>query len=87
MGVEKVKWQEVREIYPDQYVLLSVIDAHIVGNKKIVDDVALIRPIKDSREATKELLKSNKNTIVYHTKNDELFIELRQPSALRGFYR
>lgn len=85
MGAGKVKWQKVREIYPDQYVLMSVIDAHIVENKKIVDDVALIRPIKDSQEATKELLKSNKNTIVYHTKNDELFIELRQPSVLRGF--
>jgi len=40
-----MKWQDVREIYPNQYVLLTVMDAHMVGNRKIIDDVALIRPI------------------------------------------
>ncbi|EIJ78467.1 hypothetical protein PB1_12954 [Bacillus methanolicus PB1] len=82
-----MKWQEIREIYPNQYVLLSVISAHTVGNKKIIDDVALIRPIKDSQEATTELLKAKKVTIVSHTENEELVIEVRRPSAIRGLGR
>ncbi|PLR83399.1 hypothetical protein [Bacillus sp. V33-4] len=82
-----MKWQEVREIYPNQYVLLSVINARMVGNKKIIDDVALVRPIKDSQEATKELINARKDTIVYHTDNEELVIEVRKTSGLRGLRR
>lgn len=73
-----MKWQEVREIYPDQYVLLSILDSHLVDSRKIVDEVALIRPIDSAQEATSELLRSKGNTVVYHTNNEEFIIDLRK---------
>ncbi|MBE1553365.1 hypothetical protein [Sporosarcina limicola] len=82
-----MKWQEVREIFPDQYVLLSILDSHSTKNKKIVDEVALIRPIEGAEEATKALMNAEKNTIVYHTKNEQIVVEIRRPSALRGSIR
>ncbi|KOA20833.1 hypothetical protein CLHOM_09760 [Clostridium homopropionicum DSM 5847] len=42
-----------------------------------MDDMAVIKGINDSREATKELVKSKDNTLVYHTGNEEIFVEVK----------
>ena len=44
----------------------------------------MINVIEDSKSATKELLKSKGNTIVYHTGSDKIVIEMRNPTGLRG---
>ncbi|PLR75249.1 hypothetical protein CU633_22115 [Bacillus sp. V3-13] len=79
-----MKWEEVRKLYPDQYVKLNILDFYLEDNRKIVTDVALINVIEDSKLATKELLKSKGNTIVYHTGSDKIIIEMRTPTGLRG---
>lgn len=79
-----MKWEEVRDQYPNQYVKLAILDFHLEGDKKIVTDVALIDLIEDSKVATKELLKSKGNTIVYHTGSEKIVIEVRNPTGLRG---
>ena len=40
-----MKWDEVRKLYPDQYVLLEELETHIEEDKKYVDEVAIIRAI------------------------------------------
>jgi hypothetical protein len=47
-----MKWEEVRNIYPDKFVKLQVLESHIEGNKRYIDDMAVIKVIKDNREAT-----------------------------------
>ncbi|MBM4764587.1 hypothetical protein [Bacillus sp. B15-48] len=79
-----MKWEEVRKLYPDQYVKLNILDYYLEDDRKIVTDVALINAIEDSKLATKELLKSKGNTIVYHTGSDKIVIEMRTPTGLRG---
>ncbi|WP_141431094.1 hypothetical protein [Bacillus sp. 03113] len=79
-----MKWEEVRKIYPDQYVKLNILDFYLENDKKIVTDVALINLIEDSKLATKELLKSKGDTIVYHTGTEKIVIEMRNPTGLRG---
>lgn len=79
-----MKWEEVRKLYPDQYVKLNILDFYLEDDRKIVTDVALINVIEDSKLATKELLKSKGNTIVYHTGSDKIVIELRTSTGLRG---
>ena len=79
-----MKWEEVRKLYPDQYVKLNILDFYLEDDRKIVTDVALINVIEDSKLATKELLKSKGNTIVYHTGSDKIVIEMRTPTGLRG---
>ena len=79
-----MKWEEVRKLYPDQYVKLNILDFHLEDDRKIVTDVALINVIEDSKLATKELLKSKGNTIVYHTGSEKIVIEMRTPTGLRG---
>lgn len=79
-----MQWEEVRRIYPDQYVKLQILASHTEGNMKYVDEVALIKAIHDPKEATQELLRSKGGLLVSHTSNEELKIELRPLRGLRG---
>ena len=79
-----MKWEEVRTIYPDQFVKLKILDYHIVDNMKVVDDMAVIKGIKDNKEATKELVQSTGDVIVYHTSNKEIKIEIKNFRSYRG---
>ena len=76
-------WQEVRETYPKQYVLVQALKSHTEGNKKYVDEVVIIRLIRDAQEATKELLHAKGNQFVYHTSKEQIVIELRTRSGVR----
>jgi hypothetical protein len=78
-----MQWQEVRSIYPDQYVLLEILNSHTEDSTQYVDEVALIKAIQDPDEATRELLKCKNNNIVYHTGQEKIVIELRK----NPFYR
>lgn len=78
-----MQWQEVRSNYPDQYVLLKIIESHTDDDIQHVDEVALLKPIPDPAEATKELLKCKNDHIVYHTGQERITIELRK----QPFYR
>lgn len=73
-----MQWQEVCTIYPDQYVLLEILNSHTKDNVQYVDEVALVRAVQDPTEATKELLKCKDNNIVYHTGQAKIAIELRK---------
>lgn len=79
-----MQWQEVRNIYPDQYVLLEILNSHTEDNTQYVDEVTLIKAIQDPDEATKELLKCRDNTIVYHTGQEKIAIELRRTPLYRN---
>lgn len=79
-----MQWQEVRNIYPDQYVLLEILNSHTENSMQYVDEVALIKAIQDPDEATKELLKCRDNNIVYHTGQEEIAIELRRNPLYRN---
>ncbi|MFD1175969.1 hypothetical protein ACFQ3W_06560 [Paenibacillus puldeungensis] len=79
-----MQWQEVRTVYPDQYVLLAILDSYTEDNIQYVEEVALVRAIQDPSEATKELLKCKDNNIVYHTGQEKIAIELRKPPFYRS---
>ncbi|NMB26828.1 MAG: hypothetical protein GX987_02095 [Tissierellia bacterium] len=79
-----MKWKEVRKIYPNKFVKLQIIEYHMEGNKKYVDDMAIIKVIDDNKEATKELVESGEDIIVYHTGNEEIAIEVKDIRGYRG---
>lgn len=79
-----MKWEEVRKIYPEKFVLLQVLESHVDGDKKYIDDVAIIRAIDDSKEATKELVNAKPGTIVYHTAKDKIEVLIRKRVGFRG---
>lgn len=77
-----MKWQDVRKLYPDQFVKIEVLDSHTEKGKQFIDDVAVIEPVNESN-ATKELLNSKNKTLVYHTSKDNIVLEIRDGLGLR----
>lgn len=79
-----MKWLEVRKLYPNQFVKLKVLSSHYDNGQEFIEDIAIIKPIPDEL-ATKELLKSKGDELVYHTANENIVLEIRQDVGLRRF--
>lgn len=79
-----MEWEEVRAIYPNQFVKLQILDYHIVDNKKVIDDMAVIKAFKDNKAATMELVRLTRDKIVYHTGNENIEIEIKNARSYRG---
>ncbi len=77
-----MKWSEVRNIFPNQFVKFEVINSHLADEREYVDEIALIGPVNDS-EATKELLNAKDNVLVYHTSKDDVVLKIRKRIGLR----
>lgn len=79
-----MKWEEVRKLYPNKFVKLQVLEYHMEGNKKYIDDMAVIKAIEDNKEATQELVRAKDSTLVYHTANESINLEVKNIRAYRG---
>lgn len=72
-----MNWEEVRKTYSNTFVKLQILASHLEGNNKIIDDMAVIKSIDDNKAATKELINCSEGTVVYHTANDNIVIEVK----------
>jgi len=81
-----MKWSEVRERFPNQFVLVEELASHVENDTVFVDDVAVVRAVPDE-EATKTLMQCKNKMFVYHTNNESAVIELRRRPGLRGRLR
>ncbi|MDI4646930.1 hypothetical protein [Cohnella hashimotonis] len=79
-----MKWNEVQSIYPDQFVKFEILHSYEQDNNEIIDEIALIGPVKDD-DATKELLNSKNRTLVYHTSKDQIIVKIRKNIGLRKY--
>jgi hypothetical protein len=78
-----MKWQELRNLYPDQFVKFEIVESHIEKDKEYVDEVAFIKAISDGKEAMKEFQKCKQGQFVYSTKNESVIIELIKHVGIR----
>lgn len=77
-----MKWEEARKIYPNQFVKLEVLKSHVENDAEYVDDIAVIGPVSE-QDATRELLKSKDNLLVFHTSKENIILKIRNRIALR----
>lgn len=78
-----MKWEEIRNNYPNQWVKLNIIKSHIQDEKEYIDDMDVISHITSDLEAGRELVKSKENEVVYHTSHDEIYLEIRNVFGFR----
>ena len=81
-----MKWSEVRERFPNQFVLVEELASYMDGDKIIVDDVAVVRSVPE-RDTAITLMQCRDNMFVYHTGNDPVVIEVRPRPGLWGALR
>lgn len=70
-----MKWSELKNLYPNQFVKLKIVESHEDNKYKYVDDVAVIKVLKDGYEAMKEFTKCKNGKLVYGTAKEEIIIE------------
>ena len=46
-----MQWSEIREHYPERWLLVEATRAHSSGERRILDDLAVLDSFPDSREA------------------------------------
>jgi hypothetical protein len=84
-----MKWQQVRENFPSQWLLVEAIKAHTEGNQRIVEDLAVVDSFPDSRSAWKcyvnfHELTPEREFYVVHTDRKMLDILQRRWAGIRG---
>jgi len=79
-----MKWEEVRKIYPNKFVKLQILQSHIDGNIRYIDDMAVVKAFDDDKEATRELVRAKDDVLVYHTGREKIEVEIKQIFGYRG---
>ena len=83
-----MKWSEARKEYPNKWLLFEAMEAHSMKGKRIVDELSVISVFEEGKEALKAYADNHRKDkkremYVYHTKNEELFIEERNWIGVR----
>lgn len=79
-----MKWEEVRNLYPDRFVKLQILKSRIEHQTRYIEDMAVIQAFDDEKEATRELVRSKDDVLVYHTGKDKIEIQIKQIFGFRG---
>lgn len=84
-----MRWQEVRQHYPQQWVLLESLQAHSDGAQRVLDQVAVINSYHTSSEAMQAYqqlhqLSPDREMYVLHTSQEQLQIRERRWVGIRG---
>lgn len=84
-----MQWQEIRQHYPQQWLLLEAIQAHTEANKRILDQLAVLETFTDSVTAMKRYAQlhhdlPDREFYVFHTGREALDITERIWLGIRG---
>lgn len=77
-------WEEVRKSFPNKFVKLQILKSHLENNIRFIDDMAVIKAFDDNKEATRELVRSKDEILVYHTGNEKIEVEIKDIFGFRG---
>jgi hypothetical protein len=72
-------WDQVRQEYPDQWVIIQAMRSHSKLNKRILDEIDVVNTFADGEKAMREYLKlhredRSKELYVVHTNKEALDI-------------
>lgn len=84
-----MKWQEIREHYPQQWLLVEALRAHSVKDQRILDDLAVLGCYSDSVTAMKGYRQRHQKSpqrelYVCHTTREILEITERRWLGIRS---
>jgi hypothetical protein len=84
-----MKWEEIRQHYPQQWLLIEAIKAHTINNKRFLDRIAVIGMFPDSNIALQSYAQLHKESperelYVFHTSRAKLDITERRWLGIRG---
>lgn len=84
-----MQWQEIRQHFPNQWVLLEAVKAHSEANHWIVEDMAALEAFSDSEAMLRTYLKLHqaepeRDIFYFHTSQEQIDIVEDTWLGLRG---
>lgn len=84
-----MQWQEVRNHYPNRWLLIEAIRAYSEDNRRVVEDLAVVDTFDDSVAAMKRYAGLHRESpqrelYVFHTDREALDIHERSWLGIRG---
>jgi hypothetical protein len=84
-----MKWQEIRNHYPRQWLLVEAIKAHSEADKRILEQLAVVGAFADSVTAMRNYAQLHhedpeRELYVFHTSREILDITERRWLGIRG---
>ncbi len=83
-----MRWQEVREAYPNQWLIIEAVEAHSEADRRVLDKIAVIETCPDGAAAMQSYRKLHqahpeREYYYVHTSRVELDIRERQWLGIR----
>ena len=83
-----MKWQQVREQYPNKWLLLEAVDPQITENQWIVNDMLVLHSFDGGQIAFKtygdwQQKYPKRDLFIFHSSRENIEIGVRQPHYLR----
>ncbi len=87
-----MKWAEIRDRYPQQWLLLEAIQVHSEASKRVLEQLSVVSSFSDSTTALRSYLQLHRQApqrelYVFHTSRESLEIPERRWLGIRGFVR
>lgn len=84
-----MQWTEIRDRYPQQWLLLEAIQAHSEASKRIVEQLSVVGSFPDSTTALQNYLQLHRQApqrelYVFHSSRESLEIPERRWLGIRG---
>ena len=84
-----MKWEQVRELYPEQWVLVEAVSAYLEKSIRYLEELSVISNFPESTNAWKEykklhLAEPSREYYIFHT--DQKTIEVKEQKFI-GFRR
>jgi len=84
-----MQWQDIRQHYPHQWLLIEAITAHSAAGKRVLEHLAVIDTFADSVTAIQRYTQLHRDAperelYVFHTSRETLDIVERQWFVMRG---
>lgn len=83
-----MQWNEIRQSYPDQWLLLEAMNAHSEGNHRVLEQLTVIATFADSHSALQEYAQLHRDAparelYVFHTSRELLEVPERRWLGIR----
>ena len=83
-----MQWSEIRRYHPNQWLLLEALEAHMEGDHRILDELAIIGTFEDSQSALRGYAELHhaaptRDLYVFHTSRETLEVRERQWLGIR----
>ncbi|GGJ76425.1 hypothetical protein GCM10008982_27110 [Anoxybacillus voinovskiensis] len=84
-----MKWAELRERYPNQFVLVEAMAAYSKDKKRMIEDVSLIgqyESVSSAWEKYKEIHRAfpERELYIFHTSKEQMEVEEQYFTGIRG---